>query len=77
MIDYSGKHRYEIHPTKSNIVDLVNGDNVNTDMTWSLGENVVSFSDTAVHLGITRAGKKNLSSMLKRESRQQEEPLTH
>ena len=56
--DYSGKHRYEIHPTKTNIVDLVNGDNVNTDMTWSLGENVVSFSDTAVHLGITRAGKK-------------------
>ena len=56
--DYSGKHRYEIHPTKTNIVDLVNGDNVNTDMTWSLGENVVSFSDTGVHLCITRARKK-------------------
>ena len=76
--DYSGRHRYEIHPIKTNIVDLVNGDNVNTDMTLSLGENVVSFSDTATHPGITRTGqKKNLSSMLNRESRQQEEPLTH
>ena len=46
------------HPTKTNLVDLVNGDNVNTDMTWSLGENVVSFSDNAKHLGVSRAGKK-------------------
>ena len=40
------------------MVDLVNGDNVNTDMTLSLGENFVSFSDTLVHLVVTRAGKK-------------------
>ena len=56
--DYSGKHRYEIHSTKTNIVDLVNGDNFNKDMTWNLTENVVSFSDSAVHLGITHTGKK-------------------
>ena len=56
---YSGKHRYEIHPSKTNIVDLVNGCKVNSDMTWNLGDNVLSFSDTAVHFGVTRAGKKN------------------
>ena len=55
---YSEKHRYEIHPTKTNIVDLVNGSKVNDDMTWNLGDNTLSFSDTAVHLGVTRAGKK-------------------
>ena len=55
---YSEKHRYEIHPTKTNIVDLVNGSKVNDDMTWNLGDNILSFSDTAVHLGVARAGKK-------------------
>ena len=40
------------------MVDFVNGDNVNTDMTLSLGDNFVSFSDTVVHLVVTRAGKK-------------------
>ena len=55
---YSEKHRYEIHPTKTNIVDLVNGSKVNDDMTWNLGDNILSFSDTAIHLGVTRAGKK-------------------
>ena len=34
---YSGKHRYENHPTKTNIVDLVNGCKVNGDMTWNSG----------------------------------------
>ena len=40
---YSGKHRYEIHPSKTNIVDLVNGCKVNGDMTWNLGDNVFYF----------------------------------
>ena len=73
---YLGKLRYEIYPTNNNIVDLVNGENVNTDMTSSLGENVVIFSDTAVYLGITRAGKKETVIREKRKFRQQEGLLT-
>ena len=61
---YSGKYRYESHPTKTNIVDLVNGCKVNGDMTWNSVDNVLGFSDTAVHLGVTRAGKTNQTLIL-------------
>ena len=50
----SCKHRYEIHPTKTSIIDFVK-EYKQDDSTWTLlGEN-----ETATHLGITRAGKKD------------------
>ena len=56
---FSRKHRYELQPTKTNIVDLVMACNECIGMTWSLGENIISVSDSAVHLEITRVGNKD------------------
>ena len=38
---------------------------VNRDMTRSLGENTVMTSDSTVHLGITRAGRKEATINVK------------
>ena len=55
---YSGKHRYEIHPTKTNVVVTANEQKVKGNPTWKLGENSISTSESAVHLGINRSGKR-------------------
>ena len=56
---YARKNIYKIHPTKTSIVVLSNK-NPDKDCRWSLGDNTVHLSDTAVHLGINRAGKKGI-----------------
>ena len=53
---YSGQNRYQIHPVKTEVVSLSNASN--EDLKWTLGENVLTLSDKTVHLGLTRAGKK-------------------
>ena len=55
---YSWKHRYEIHSTKTSIVDLDMDCKEIIGMTWSLGENFITVSDSAVHFGINRSGNK-------------------
>ena len=55
---YSGKHRYEIHPTKTNVVVAANEHKVKDNPSWTLGENLIQTTDSAVHLGISRSGKK-------------------
>ena len=55
---YSGKHRYEIHPTKTNVVVAENEHKVKDNPSWTLGENLIQTTDSAVHLGISRSGKK-------------------
>ena len=54
---YSGQNRYQIHPVKTEVVSLSNASN--EDLKWTFGENVLTLSDKTVHLGLTRAGKKN------------------
>ena len=53
---YSGQNRYQIHPVKTKVVSLSNASN--KDLKWTLGENVLTLSDKTVHLGLTRADKK-------------------
>ena len=55
-LNYSKKNRYQIHPTKSNVVDI-SIYKLNEDLKWFLGENPIRLSERAIHLGITRAGK--------------------
>ena len=55
---YSGKHRYEIHPTKTNVVVAANEHKVKDNPSLTLGENLIQITDSAVHLGISRSGKK-------------------
>ena len=61
---YARKKRYNIQPTKTSIVVLSNK-NPDKDCKWSLGDNTVHLSDTAVHLGINRAGEKESSINVK------------
>ena len=55
---------FSIHTAKTSIVVLSNK-NPDKDCKWSLGDNTVHLSDTAVHLGINRAGKKESSINVK------------
>ena len=55
-LNYSKKNRYQIHPSKSNVVDI-SVYKLNEDLKWFLGENPIRLSERAIHLGITRAGK--------------------
>ena len=55
---YSKKYRYEIHPNKTNVVVMANERKVKDNPTWTLGEDLIQTSESAVHLGINRAGKK-------------------
>ena len=41
---YSGQNRYQIHPDKTKVVSLSNASN--EDLKWTLGENVLTLSDT-------------------------------
>ena len=55
---YSKKHRYEIHPNKTNVVLVANEHKVKDNPSWTLGEDLIQTSESAVHLGINLAGKK-------------------
>ena len=59
-LNYSKKNRYQIHPTKSCVIDI-SIYKLDENLEWSLGDNQLKLSDSAVHLGITRAGKKESS----------------
>ena len=59
---YSRKHRYEIHPTKTNVVVVENEYKMTDNTTWalrgnSISENSIQVSDSSAHLGISRAEK--------------------
>ena len=60
---YSGQNRYQIHPVKTEVASLSNASN--EDLKWTLGENVLTLSDKTVHLGLTRAGKKESEMNIK------------
>ena len=53
---FSFSNRYQILPTKT-IVTMLSGCSEDGD-SWSLGENELRVTDSTVHLGITRAGRK-------------------
>ena len=55
---FSARNRCQIHPTKT-IVAILSGTAEGGD-SLTLGENELVASDKATHLGINRAGKKNL-----------------
>ena len=59
-LNYSKKNRYQIHPTKSCVIDI-SIYKLDENLERSLGDNQLKLSDSAVHLGITRAGKKESS----------------
>lgn len=59
-LTYSKQKRYKIHPKKTSVVDI-SLYKLNKELTWSLGENEILVSDNTIHLGITRAGKKESS----------------
>ena len=55
--EYSRKYRYEIHPAKTNVIAAANEHKVDKSLSWTLGENSINISDSAVHLGTMRLGK--------------------
>ena len=55
---YSGQNRYQIHPVKTQVASLGNSV-VREKPVWTLSDNELSLSDTTVHLGLIRSGKKN------------------
>lgn len=59
-VRYARKYRYKIHPTKTHI-SVISNLKTEKDSTWKLGEISIKLSDSSVHLGMTRAGKKESS----------------
>ena len=55
---YCGKHRYKLHPTKTNVVVAANELKVKDNQNWTLGGSSLQTTDSAVHLGISRSGEK-------------------
>ena len=74
---YSGKHRYEIHQTKTNVIVAANEHEVKDNPSWTLGENLIQITDSAVHLGISRSGKRNQISIQQNEFPLLDELHTH
>ena len=60
-LNYSKRKRYNIHPTKTSVVDI-SVYKLNEEFKWPLGEDEITLSENTTHLGITRAGKKESSS---------------
>ena len=58
--NYSQKHRYQIPPIETSVV-AISIYKLNEDLKWTLGENVINRFERSVHIGITRAGKKETS----------------
>ena len=56
-LNYSKRKRYNIHPTKTSVVDI-SVYKLNEEFKWTLGEDEITLSENTTHLGITRAGKK-------------------
>ena len=53
---FSSSNRYQIHPTKT-AVTMLSGSPEDGEL-WTLGENELKVTDSTVHLGITRVGRK-------------------
>ena len=58
-LNYSKRKRYNIHPTKTSVVDI-SVYKLNEEFKWTLGEDEITLSENTT-LGITRAGKKESS----------------
>lgn len=56
-LNYSKRKRYNIHPTKTSVVNI-SVYKLNEEFKWNLGDNEISLSGQTTHLGTTRAGKK-------------------
>jgi len=54
---YANQHHYNIHPTKTKIVQCTNSKTSTHEDSWNLGEKLVQPSDEAVHLGLKRTSK--------------------
>ena len=50
--------KYQIHPLKTKSVVNISIYKLNEKLKLTLGDNVIEISDSSVHLGLTRAGKK-------------------
>ena len=59
-VRFARKNRYNIHPTKTYIAVFSN-QNPDKNKSWTLSETPVTLSDSSLHLGITRAAKKESS----------------
>ena len=69
-VGFSGQGRYQIHPMKTQVDQIhpmktqvvsltgLNGENDS----WLMGKNKLTLSDSTVHLGLIRAGKKGIST---------------
>ena len=55
--DYSGQNRYQIHPVKIQVASLANPV-VGENLVWTLNDNELSLTDSTVHRGLIRAGRK-------------------
>ncbi|MCW4346819.1 MAG: reverse transcriptase family protein [Candidatus Thiodiazotropha endolucinida] len=56
-VRFARKNRYRIHPTKT-CISLLSKLKIDKNSTWKLGESTVGLSDSSLHLGVTRAAKK-------------------
>jgi hypothetical protein len=54
---YANQHHYNIHPTKTKIVQCTNYKTSTHEDSWNLGETLLQPSDEAVHLGLKRTSK--------------------
>ncbi len=61
---YSNQHRYNIHPTKSNIISYTSKSKSKTDLQWIIGENNLQLVDKTVHLGLTRSESKESDTII-------------
>ena len=54
---YANQHHYNIHPTKTKIVQCTNSKTSTHEDSWNLGETLLQPCDEAVHLGLKRTSK--------------------
>jgi hypothetical protein len=57
ILRYANQHHYNIHPTKTKIVQCTNSKTSTYEDYWNLGETLLQTSDEAVHLGLKCTSK--------------------
>ena len=69
---YANQHHYNIHPTKTKMVQRTNSKTSTHEDSWNLGETLLQPSDEAVYLGIKSTSKTECEINILPDSRLQE-----
>ena len=69
---YVNQHHYNIHPTKTKMVQRTNSKTSTHEDSWNLGETLLQPSDEAVYLGIKSTSKTECEINILPDSRLQE-----